>query len=58
MILGACNDLMREHSGLPVVTVHDALLVNPSGEETAASTIRRTWGLAGVVPHLKFARPA
>jgi hypothetical protein len=49
---------MREHPALPIVTIHDALLVPPGGEEIVAAAIRRTWADDGVEPTLKVTRPA
>jgi hypothetical protein len=58
MIVGVCGALMERHPELPVLTIHDGLLVPHSGVRPVAELIREIWGQAGVSPRLKITPPA
>jgi hypothetical protein len=58
MIEGVVGELMERQPDLPVLSIHDGLLVPASGVDSVAETVNRVWGLAGAVPHLKTSRPA
>ena len=53
MIQGVCADLMRDHPEMPILTVHDCLLVPPAHAETARNAIRRRLDCFGYPVHLK-----
>jgi hypothetical protein len=58
MIVGVCGELMERHPELPVLTIHDGLLVPQYAVEPVVELIRQVWGQAGASPKLKITPPA
>ncbi len=55
---GVVGELMERHPDLPVLSIHDGLLVPASDVDSVSETVNRVWELAGAIPHIKFPRPA
>jgi hypothetical protein len=54
MIRGVCGRLMKDYPHIPVLTIHDALLVPVEHVDTVATVIREVFGKAGICPTLKI----
>jgi hypothetical protein len=59
MIAGACGELTARYPTLPILTVHDSVMVPEYGVAMAVDAIHRAWELrVGGRPKLKVVRPA
>ncbi len=58
MIRGVCVNLMERYPDMPLLTIHDALLVPHSGVGHVVEVIRHVWARAGVSPTLKYPESA
>jgi hypothetical protein len=54
MLQVACRDLLEHHPGLPVITIHDAIMTTEAGIEIVEDALRRAWAAEGVVPRFKI----
>jgi hypothetical protein len=58
MIRGVCWVMMQDHPDIPVLTIHDAIMVAESALPIACSAIEQVWARAGAIPKVKIVPPA
>lgn len=56
MIQGVCGRLMRDYPDLPVLTIHDALIVPESHQEAVVACIRAVYAKVGLSPSMEVKR--
>jgi hypothetical protein len=58
MIGRTCELLRRRNPTLPILTIHDSILIPSSAVDEACAAIEGAWGAFGAIPTLRLKLPA